>query len=332
LIVSSFDRSKRASDSDPASAPRTEKFIPVRAPRACWSRFREALPGRSAPGVVAISCFICACLSALPVSPAHADAWMQPAGKTYLETSISAYTAEGYYDEGGNALEGDWWDPQSTYSEATISQILEYGWREDVTFLFDARFRSLVVDRVDPGLRDRQVAGLGDIGLGLRKKLPTKSLAAALQGRIEVPGGYDSDRPEYSLGAGEVNLEGRFQLAGTLGGGKRGWWNGEVGYRFRGGDFSDELVALLEAGAGIAGPFSVQLGFDLLSALEDTFVDLADPEQRDPLQYASRASVGGSLRWTVSPQTALALGYSTDVAGENSLQGQTVRLAFELRP
>jgi len=266
------------------------------------------------------------------VSSAHAGAWTQPAGETYLETSISAYTAESYYDDRGNALEGDWWDPQSSYSETAISQILEYGWREDVTFLFDARFRSLTADRADVGLGDRQLAGLGDIGLGLRKKLPTKSLAAALQGRVEIPGGYDADRPDYSLGAGEVNLEGRFLLGGRLGRGERGWWNGEAGYRLRGGDFSDEIVALLEVGAGIAGPFSVQLGFELLSALEDTFVDLEDPEQRDPLQYASRASIGGALRWTFSPRAALALGYAADVAGQNALQGQAIRFTAELRP
>ncbi len=129
-----------------------------------------------------------------------------------------------------------------------------------------------------------------------------------------------------------MNLEGRFQLAGTLGSGRRGWWNGEAGYRLRGGDFGDEIVFLLEAGAGIAGPLSAELGFDLLSGLETTFVDIADPEQRDPLQNASRATVGGALRWTFSTAAALAAGYFADVAGENALQGQRVKLTVELRP
>lgn len=310
LIVSPFRRSRRELD----------------AAIHCFSAASQSPlgPSRILPGAAA--------LVLLWAANANAEAWTQPVGKTFLKTSISAHTADGYYDDNGNAQDGDWWDPQSSYREATISQILEYGWRDDVTFLFDARFRSLVADRGTSDRGNDQVSGLGDVGLGLRKKLPTKKLAAALQGRVEIPGGYDPERRDYSLGAGEVNLEGRFQLGGTVGGSRRNWWNGEAGYRLRGGDFGDEIVFLLEAGVGIAGSLSAQLGFDLLSALETTFVDLEDPAQRDPLQSASRASVGGGLRWSMTPGATLAVGYSSDVAGENSLQGQTVEFAVELRP
>jgi hypothetical protein len=263
---------------------------------------------------------------------AQAGAWTQPLGKTYLRTAISAYTADRYFDDTGNVNDGDWWDPESSFSAATISQILEYGWREDITFLFDARFKSLVADRGSSQRGNDQVSGLGDIGLGLRKKLRTKSLVAAIQGRVELPGGYDAARTDYALGSGEVNVEGRFQLGGTLGGGRPSWWNGEAGYKFRGGDYGDEILFGLAAGVEVAGSFWVRLGFGVVSALETRFVDIEDPQQRDPSQSASYASIGGALTWALSPGASLEVGLSRDVAGENTFQGQSLELAVELRP
>ncbi|MCA9727507.1 MAG: hypothetical protein KC729_07475, partial [Candidatus Eisenbacteria bacterium] len=131
---------------------------------------------------------------------ACAGAWTQPLGETYLRTSVTAYGADRYYDDAGNANDGDWWDPEASFGAVTVTQLLEYGWREDVTFLFDARFKSLIAERGASGRRDDKVSGLGDVRLGLRKKLPTKSLVAALQGRVEIPGGYDPDRTDYALG------------------------------------------------------------------------------------------------------------------------------------
>jgi hypothetical protein len=269
--------------------------------------------------------------SAILCQPARAGAWTQPKGKTYLRTSLQAYSADRYYDDTGNAFDGDWWDPEATFSAATISQVLEYGWRDDLTFLFDARFRSLLADRGSTGLRDDQVSGLGDVGIGLRGKLPTKSLVAAIQGRIEVPGGYDADRADYALGAGEVNLEGRFQIGGSLGT-RPSWWNGEGGYRLRGGDFGDEIVFALAAGVEVGRHLWVRLGFGGVSALETTVVDIGDPDQRDPSQTASYASVGGALSWVLSPGATVEVGISSDVAGQNTFQGRSLEVALELRP
>ncbi|MCA9727506.1 MAG: transporter, partial [Candidatus Eisenbacteria bacterium] len=121
-------------------------------------------------------------------------------------------------------------------------------------------------------------------------------------------------------------------LGGTLGGHRPSWWSGEGGYKFRGGDYHDEIVFGLAAGVEVVSRVWLRLGIGGISALKSTVVDVQDPQQHDPSQNASYASIGGALLYRLNDALGVEIGYSSDVAGENTFQGRSLELALEMRP
>jgi hypothetical protein len=241
------------------------------------------------------------------------------------------YTASEHYDEIGEVSDGDWWDPEAKFGSVGLHQSVEYGVRDDLTFLFDSRFTSVVADR-GVARRDDQFAGLGDIGLGLRKKLPAKSVSVAVQAMVELPGGYDGEREDYALGSGEVDVEGRFLVRGAVGSRSSRGWNANVGYRLRGGEFDNDLVFGGGLDVPLAGRVHVFALADGVSNLRSEPLDLETMSGSDPRRHGSYLKAGGGLGLRVSSSARIDVALSADLAGENSLRGTGVDLALEILP
>lgn len=254
-----------------------------------------------------------------------------PAGRTLLRTAVSAYAATEYYDATGEVLDGDWWDAESEFGSVELRQSLEYGLRDDLSLLVDTRFATVTADR-NSGRRDDQFAGLGDVGVGLRKRLPAKSVEVAVQGKVELPGGYDGEREDYALGAGEINGEGRFLISGAIGSWSSSNWAGNVGYRLRGGSFDDDIVFGLSAGIPIVGAFRLNARADGVSNLRSEPLDLETMSGSDPRRHASYLRAGGGLGIAFTDSARLDVGIAADIAGENTLRGTSFDLSFEFRP
>lgn len=270
------------------------------------------------------------------ISPARAadGDLLQPVGKTYLRTSVSWYDATEHFTPEGHLTAGDWWSPQASFSRTTLREVIEYGLQEDLTLVFDGVFKSLSVDRPGSTYGSDRVVGLGDVAGGARYRVRQGDVLATIQGRLEIPGGYDPERLDYALGSGGVNLEGRFQLAGDLGEWRPNYWTAEAGYRLRGNHYDDDLVYAGAVAIELIPRFWGKVGFDGIDnqGPPNQEVDITAADFTDPTLRASYTSFSAALRFVASPSLTVEAGISGEAAGKNTFHGSAVELAFELRP
>ena len=183
-------------------------------------------------------------------------------------------------------------------------------------------------------LRDDRVLGLGDLAAGVRYRIRNKAVIVSLQGRIELPGGYNGDRLDYALGSGEVNLEGRLQLGGSLGIGRSNYWATEGGYRVRGGVFKDDWVYSAAIGVELLTRVWGRVGFSGVEnrgeSIRSGAADGAGLED-DPTRTASYTSAGAALTLVVTPRMSIETGLSGELAGENTFRGMGWDLTLEFR-
>jgi len=262
---------------------------------------------------------------------AEAGAWTQPKGHTYSRSTIASYQATTHFDEGGNKADGDFFSSNGEFANTQFTQILEYGYHEDWTLLGSIVFKSISADK-RVGRTDDKVFGPGDLTLGVRRALLRGPIVAAIQGQVELPAGYNADRQDYALGAGEANVDLRAQVGGGLSV-LPSWWNLEAGYRFRGGRFSDDFVFGAALGVEVIPRVWGRIGFSgvdnlksgATGAIEDGVV------VEDPTMSASYFSLGGALTYQLNERINLELGMSGEQAGKNTFAGRGIDFTVEIR-
>ncbi len=237
----------------------------------------------NSPGPLRPWLLLAAILLAIAPTQLRAGAWTQAAGGLYCKIAGLSFRSPDYLDVFGKREARAAKPSMEELSDRSISAYLEYGLWEHLTLVATLPYKHLVykntevkefksdvidttITRVHP---DEINSGLADLELRLRWRLLLEPAAVSLALGGKFPLGYDLDQDSMgSLDAGGLGL-GPSPLAGAddkvpLGTGERdldlrllvgkslyplpGYLTSTVGYRKRGGAFSDEFFYGFEAG------------------------------------------------------------------------------------
>ncbi len=180
-----------------------------------------------------MTCFkSAACLAVallLPATPALAGAWPQAAGT--MEVIVGAT-----YSESDSGFDGRVGAADPKFRKLEVAPLLSWGVDGSTTLSFQPSWQSLKADRVGGG--SDEGSGLADAEFAVRRTIWQDGAdIVALQPLVRVPLGYDrGDQPP--LGSGKVDAELRTLYGHGFDG---GFFDGQLGYRTRGGPAADEL-------------------------------------------------------------------------------------------
>ena len=230
---------------------------------------------------------LAALLLAIAPTQLHAGAWTQSPGGMYFKIAGLSFRSQDYLDATGDRRERVAKPSMEELSDESISAYLEYGLHERLTLVATLPYKRLVYEKTEVKVFKRSDgpdttitrihpdeinSGLADLELRLRWRLLRNPAVVSLALGGKFPLGYDIDQDSIGsleagglglgpspvddgagadnkvpLGTGERDIDIRLLLGKSLYP-LPGYLTSTVGYRKRGGAFSDEFFYGLEAG------------------------------------------------------------------------------------
>ena len=178
----------------------------------------------------------------LLATQAMGGAWARPMGTTYAKLSTLSYAANEVFNDMGDRQRMGMDDEEFTGRQGFL--YVEHGWRHRLTLV--GQLSGGVLTSSNRLVRQR-TRGIGDAEIGLKMQLVDQPLVLSSMATVKIPTGYH-DKYDPPLGTGKADFEARLLAAKSL-------WplpvylGAEIGYRFRGGPFSNQLAAFAEVGA-----------------------------------------------------------------------------------
>ena len=171
-----------------------------------------------------------------------AGAWSQARGSYYAKLSGIFYRSDEVFNDMGDRTTMGMDDDSFAGDQSFF--YLEYGLLERLTLVGQTSVGSLTAE--NRFLR-RKTRGVGDVDLGVKYQLVDRPLVLSPQVEVKIPTGYHAEY-DPALGTGKADLEFRLLAARSL----YPWpfyLSAEVGYRVRGGLFSNQVPYFCEVGA-----------------------------------------------------------------------------------
>ena len=180
---------------------------------------------------------------------AHAGAWSQQPGAYYAKIALNRLHATSDYGLDGNKQRKP---GHGRLTDLTLSAYLEYGLRERLTLVASAPFKRLEDQRSfanNIGDGFERDTNFGDLELRLRYQLWEEPVTVAGALGTKLPLGYKvRELSNVPLGTGERDEDVRLLVGHSLHP-FPGYLTGDLGWRRRGGSFSNEFFFTAEAGA-----------------------------------------------------------------------------------
>jgi hypothetical protein len=210
------------------------------------------------------------------------------------------------------------------YREMSAWFYLEYGAFNWLTVVADVPFKNVrtweliaPLAGVEPQQAIRTNYGVSDLRLGGRFPIARWPVALALQSMVKIPLGYP-DQPANegpALGSGEVDVDAQLSVGYSLWP-VNAYGMAGLGYRFRGGEFSDVHFFFAEAG-GTAGRFLMKARFDgAQSAVDPPDIAGATVITPFPGGVLNRVFVGDQDLYRLDLELGLRLGAHWQVVGQ----------------
>jgi hypothetical protein len=177
------------------------------------------------------------------VAPAGvwAGAWSRAAGSYYAKVSGLLYHSEDFFNDMGRrapmGMDGE------RFRAGQSFLYLEYGLRDRLTLVSSLSAGRLVSE---DQFVESTTWGVGDVEVGIKYQLSEEVLVVAPQFTLKVPSGYNADF-DPSMGTGEIDAEARLLVSRSLYP-LPVYFSAELGYRKRGGVYSDQIPYVVEAG------------------------------------------------------------------------------------
>ena len=193
-----------------------------------------------------------ACMGALLVAAAwgtcaHAGAWTQKAGGSYLKIATAYLNSSSDIDSNGDRV------PKAGMGElrdVNLSAYIEYGLTDRLTLVGSIPYKRLRDIRTfATGRALERRSGFGDMELRLRWRLVEKSTVVSLAAGGKLPMWYaDDPQSRVPLNSRKVDADLRLLVGRSLYPFPV-YVTGELGFRARTGGFGNEAIYGLEAGA-----------------------------------------------------------------------------------
>ena len=175
------------------------------------------------------------------VNQVAAGAWSQPAGHYYTKLSGIFYSADEVYNEMGVRQAQGMDDDSFDGSQGFL--YVEYGLRERLTVV--SQINAGVLAAMDTFTK-RETTGIGDVDLGVKYQLTDGPIVVSPFATLKIPTGYN-EHFDPPMGTGHADLELRLLAARSLYP-LPVYVGAESGFRFRGGEYSNQLPYFLEVG------------------------------------------------------------------------------------
>jgi hypothetical protein len=258
---------------------------------------------------------------------AWAGAWTQAPGATFAKVSWLSQTASQRWGCRGGSLPAD---PAGDFVSHQVFGYVEHGLRSRLTILGSFAYKDQRID----GQRSYGTRSTGDLRMGARLGLVQGPRPVSVEAVLSVPtyprsdlGDPVAERKQFlPAGSGRVEAE-VHALAGISLFPLPLYGNLDLGYRERGGGFSDQWLAAVELGASSTRLFAkaeLRWAWPDTESCEEGAVGAVALHER-LVQVAPEVAVRVTRSWWVS------LGYAQPLSGRNALDGGQWSLGLLLR-
>jgi hypothetical protein len=261
-----------------------------------------------------------ALLIALSAGPVLAGAWTQGKGKVYDKLGFNFYYAGKNFDPDGGKVGMDF---NGIYRDYNVNNYIEYGLTDDLTII-----SSMVYKRIDKDdiYRELTTWGVGDIDVSARYKL-VEGIWGILssQALLKIPSAYDKN-DQLPLGNGQFDYEGKLLYGRSLYPYIPGYFNLELGYRFRAGDPSDEFRYLVEFGADITRSLYGRMKLDGIYSIDNgnKYAYDGNPTTTNNFDLGKLEVTAG---YKITPAWGVELTFTPSLYGQNTAAGTNYSLA-----
>lgn len=250
-----------------------------------------------------------------------AGAWTMGENAIYTRLTANYYHAKAVFDADGDRrdfpLDGE-------FRDLYLNNYVEFGLTDSVTLIGSLYYKS--IKKQDDAV-EQKTWGIGDIDVGTKMKLVDRPWGVlATQALIKIPGPYDID-DDLPLGNGQIDLEVKMLYGRSLYPHFPGYVNGELGYRWRFEDPSDEVRYLIEVGVDLTRNFYGRIKLDGVYSMDNgRHFDIGgNPKIANNYDLGKLDVVLGvkiDRRWGIE------IGYMPEIYGQNTSAGTTYTVAL----
>lgn len=262
--------------------------------------------------IILIKCWV--------AEPVFAGAWTREKGGWYHQVSGNYYKADENFDDDGNRQD---FAGNGEFKDRNISYYMEYGICDDLTAIGSWPYKWLeyeddtVINKTD---------GFSDLELALKYRLfSSDSGVCSMQGLVKIPEAYDKN-DAAPLGNGQYDYEFRLLYGQSLYPHIPGYFNTEVGYRYRTEEPANELKYLLEFGVDFTKIIYGRMKLDGtlgLGHVNDSANVSNNPTITNDYDLGK---LDVALGWKMLPEWSTELGYRPDIYGKNTAAGANCSL------
>ena len=209
------------------------------------------------------------------------------------------------------------------FRDFNLNNYLEYGLTDSLTLINSLYYKYI---RKEDDTVKMETYRVGDIDLGLKFKLYDGSLGViASQTMVKIPEAYNKN-DALPVGNGQYDFEARLLYGRSLYPIIPGYYNFELGYRWRFGDPSDEIRYLAEFGTNFSKDLYGRVKLDGIYSMDNG----ARRDTSGNPTATNNFDIGKldmALGYKMSKQSSLEFGYTPAIYGQNTAQGATYAIA-----
>lgn len=254
----------------------------------------------------------------IPAAYLWAGAWTRNKGEVYSKLSVSRFESDQVYAPKKNKKL-----PGPDYEEIATSFYGEYGLSKQWTGILS--FTHKAVESSSASVKNSE-SGLSDAWFFVKREIFEVPFVLSGQLGVKVPLGYDKDDAP-PLGDGQVDYEARI-LIGKSFHPVAGYGNGEVGYRKRNGDLSDEIPYRFEVGMFPVKGVLLKLALDGTSNTSNDRASAFNANLGPNIYDEEYMKLSPSFIIFNKKGYGLEIYYETVVSGANTAAGQTIGVGF----
>ncbi len=268
--------------------------------------------------------FLTTTLLLIFAAPCFSGAWTASKNGLYDRLSFNYYDADVNFNDDGDPFD---FPDNGKFQDFNIGNYLEYGITDRITLINALYYKYLVKEDDTQQLKTYRI---GDIDLGVKWKAFEGDIGVvAAQGLVKIPEAYDQDEA-LPVGNGQYDLELRLLYGRSLYPLIPGYYNVEMGYRWRFEDPSDEFRYLVEFGIDFTENAYGRIKLDGLFSMDNgEHRDvIGNPTTTNNFDIGKLDLVVGYM---ISKTWGLEMGYTPAIYGRNTSKGATYTAAFFFR-
>ena len=254
-------------------------------------------------------------VSLLGPTSLYAGAWTQDAGHGQIILTASFFqTSRNFDDRGGSTRFAD----NASFRQLMLNPFLEYGMSRRNTLVVNANVPFL---RYASSQSKSRSAGLGDVEIGIKRRLNSLESKWALSGQLAVmfPAYPDTRLP--APGNHQEDIEGRMMAGRNATLLKHhAFWTVEGAYRYRNGAPADQARAEAVGGADLSRRLTVMAQFFAIKSLRNgmPLPMISNPNSQSDFDlYKYQPSVA----YRLSRNTLVQFGANSAFSGRNTGRG-----------